>query len=1296
MKNENLRKYGILIILSCLFRIGLIHGQTTTELSTNTNGNSVSTITFDTKGNVTGQAINYSDELGRLTQTLSRDITNNRVIVNQTLYDSYGRSTISTLPAPVLQSTMDYVPDFVTNPEGTAEYNYLNFEKTLPTTPDIINGQLANYYSNSNINEPYVPASNYPYTRLEYSKLNPGVVRKSALAGKDHCIGSGRESQSYTISSDISELNPFAEKFANIGNISLEIKGVTKTITIDADKNTVIVYKSANGKTISSCYVDSTATSIDVAATVTSGVNYVDIHVCKQQDDIVLHGDCSIYNLENDAYLGFLTEGTIHLSPGFYRLTNFKDPLTKEFIDNEFTINYKLHYIGHSFNLYDEAGRLKYSISPKGYSEWVNETAKSWETLKKYATYNEYNSLGWLLSAQSPDEGKSIFIYDTDGKILFSENEEQRNASTRRFSYTVYDVLGRAIESGEKIGSVGSPKSGTIIDASVFRTVYDEAFSSTEIGFTGKTQNYTLGKISKTWNQNCITYYSYTYDGKIEWVAQQYTNGPGTKTIEYKYNDDILGRLDSVIYQRRSSDQFTHRYVYDLDGRLTDVYTKAYGQTEEKLQAHYIYYAHGPLKRVEIAGNLQGIDYVYNINGWLKSINSPDLTASADPGGDGATGAHSGFGSDLFGMSLDYYSGDYERNGSNIISVPGTALYNGNISANRWKNKKFDQASANTNAYQYTYNNRGFLNQANFGTVSSGSFTNSGAYNETITDYDLNGNILGLTRYASYNNTSKRIDALTYNYYTTSNQLKSVNDAETQTAFTTDVKNQASNNYTYNKIGLVISNIGDNQFFTYDVYGHVTQITNSSGSILATYTYDDKGFRIKKEAGGTTTWYVRDLSGQIISTYLQNATTYTLNEVNLYGSSRIGQALANSSGSIEKYQYELTDHLGNVRVTFCANADGPKSSETLNSALIGDKLVTAFSSITLMPGFDTNGHCFVAVVDGSAVTDNITTLTAATDYYPFGMEMPGRKYQSSDSYKFGYQGQYAEKDAETGYNHFEARDYDSRLGRWLATDPAGQYWSPYLGMGNNPVSGIDPDGRETDTRIIFKDGSKVDINDGSNAVFYASGNTLTFLGYGYDGYTGNYGVKLPFGYNHGIDEINLNTLSNFAAFCGVLKYNLSINGNLFSRDITPKRLPASGLCTAVSPEFDIALLAFAPGMFAAKTGGVLADDVAATFSFGRYTEMTLDQPMVLSRYYDNVIAFAKGRFMTNSTSSFTFMDRIGMAIRPSWNGMTKVANWEIPAGSTIYKGRAAMQFPWLGGKTQYFVPEVGNLKRVIK
>jgi len=115
-----------------------------------------------------------------------------------------------------------------------------------------------------------------------------------------------------------------------------------------------------------------------------------------------------------------------------------------------------------------------------------------------------------------------------------------------------------------------------------------------------------------------------------------------------------------------------------------------------------------------------------------------------------------------------------------------------------------------------------------------------------------------------------------------------------------------------------------------------------------------------------------------------------------------------------------------------------------------------------------------------------------------------------------------------------------------------------------------------------------------------------------------------------------------------------------------------------------------------KSSVGLTDDVAKTFQYGRYKQIVTDKPIVLKRYYDNVNSFAKGRFMTNSTSSFKFYDRMGLAVKPTWNGMTKIATWEIPAGTTIYKGRAAMQFPWLGGKTQYFVPELETIKRIMR
>lgn len=44
-------------------------------------------------------------------------------------------------------------------------------------------------------------------------------------------------------------------------------------------------------------------------------------------------------------------------------------------------------------------------------------------------------------------------------------------------------------------------------------------------------------------------------------------------------------------------------------------------------------------------------------------------------------------------------------------------------------------------------------------------------------------------------------------------------------------------------------------------------------------------------------------------------------------------------------------------------------------------------------------------------------------------------------------------------NHFEARMYDPLIGRWLVVDPYRQFYSSYLGMGNNPIVHVDKDGR---------------------------------------------------------------------------------------------------------------------------------------------------------------------------------------------------------------------------------------------
>ena len=91
-----------------------------------------------------------------------------------------------------------------------------------------------------------------------------------------------------------------------------------------------------------------------------------------------------------------------------------------------------------------------------------------------------------------------------------------------------------------------------------------------------------------------------------------------------------------------------------------------------------------------------------------------------------------------------------------------------------------------------------------------------------------------------------------------------------------------------------------------------------------------------------------------------------------------------------------------------------------------------------------------------AVTDGYGRVVEATDYYVFGLQMPGRVWRSDSETREGYTGH--ELDPETGLSYAGLRYYPSALGRWLAPDPAGQYASPYDYVGGDPVNMIDPNG----------------------------------------------------------------------------------------------------------------------------------------------------------------------------------------------------------------------------------------------
>lgn len=86
-------------------------------------------------------------------------------------------------------------------------------------------------------------------------------------------------------------------------------------------------------------------------------------------------------------------------------------------------------------------------------------------------------------------------------------------------------------------------------------------------------------------------------------------------------------------------------------------------------------------------------------------------------------------------------------------------------------------------------------------------------------------------------------------------------------------------------------------------------------------------------------------------------------------------------------------------------------------------------------------------------------VSQINDFYPFGM-ITANSWRNDAYIDPGllYQSSYAQYDSLTGYYDFLSRSYDPQLGRFFAMDPAGQFSSPYMAMGNVPMLTVDEDG----------------------------------------------------------------------------------------------------------------------------------------------------------------------------------------------------------------------------------------------
>ncbi len=544
----------------------------------------------------------------------------------------------------------------------------------------------------------------------------------------------------------------------------------------------------------------------------------------------------------------------------------FTESMNATHPDKEY--HYTLYY-------YDQAGNLEHTVPPAGvqllttietnqvkdYREGVPATTPIFPLSSgihhRLITRYQYNTLDQVREQSTPDAGRTKFFYDKVGRIVASQNDKQFNGNNPPlfYSYTIYDGQGRIKEVGQVSGDPFNLLTQAIAEdpvqfsnylASGVKEQVTQTFYDTDISLNGYQAQFLTGKqenlrqrvssttIEESFDGDILTYdhathYSYDIHGNVNELVQENSKlailGTGSGQQQFKKTsyafDLVSGNVNEVHYQDGKADQFHHKYEYDADNRITNTMTSKDSVIWDN-DAKYFYYLHGPLARTEIGErSVQGMDYAYTIQGWIKgvnsnrlaktgeahllaSINDPGIRANTDIGRDAinidvGTGSyqsnlpnmHNQFAADGFGYTLGYYNDgvggvvDYKPILPSALDLvtdisaqngPGMDLFNGNI---KQMSTALMQPNPSvlpslmpliTNQYFYDQLNRITLSQSflSLDPITPGNYnyttsTSNGDYANFFT-YDANGNLASQKR-DGITSTQIPMDELTYFYY---------------------------------------------------------------------------------------------------------------------------------------------------------------------------------------------------------------------------------------------------------------------------------------------------------------------------------------------------------------------------------------------------------------------------------------------------------------------------------------------------------------------------------------------------
>ena len=625
-----------------------------------------------------------------------------------------------------------------------------------------------------------------------------------------------------------------------------------------------------------------------------------------------------------------------------------------------------------TYYVYDIFGNLSFVLPPGANPD---AGVPNGTLLEQFCYQYRYDGLKRLTEKKLPGKGWEHMVYNKLDQIVLTQDALQRSAG--QWLFTKYDALGRIVITGVHNNTAGIAAMQLAVDGhAVLWEERDNANSNT-LG---------TGYSNLAFPVNNIGYYhgfSY-YD-------------------DYDFYNNIFGQPNGTTQvssaRTKGLSTGTRTTVLGTGTMLLSVsYYDDYGRAIQTKSEHYL------------NNGTDVVDTEYNFDGSVKNTTRTHLNNG------NTTVVANRYEYDHMGRKGKTYQTTY-----GTPQTGGTEVLLSEMRYNEIGQLRAKELHNGMQATNFTYNERGWLKTSNSaplfnmtlqyndgahqqfnGNISGQIYTNNGnntftyqydklnrLYNATssgmteVLDYDMMGNILSLNRDGT--------GVKTYSY--TGNQLQSVSGLTG-----TYVYDANGNATTDGRNGVTLS------------YNHLSLPTTASKSGLnLTYTYDATGAKLRKVSttgATTTTDYVSGIQ------YTNNVIDFIQTE----------EGIARNSNETYTYEYNLNDHLGNVRATFKVN--------------------------------------------GSTVE-----VLQRDNYYAFGM----RKSALNDIGAVSLQNKYLyngkELQEELEQYDYGARFYDPVIGRWNVVDPLAEKMrrhSPYNYVFNNPLRFIDPDGMEA-TDIRFKD-----------------------------------------------------------------------------------------------------------------------------------------------------------------------------------------------------------------------------------